>query len=106
MQKNLQVDNYQVDFNEFETSLHENLGLKNFNSNWWPKGWCKHYCSTSLEPAFQGQQRSVKIQILRCIWTIPNTIKKQKEQNYARFCTLFHNGISQILDNQKFMVAF
>ena len=33
IEKNLQGDNYQVDFNEFETSLQENFGLKNFDSS-------------------------------------------------------------------------
>ncbi len=34
IEKNLQVFNYKVDFNELETSLQENLGLKNFDSSW------------------------------------------------------------------------
>ncbi len=39
IEKNLQVDNYQLGFKEFDTSLQENLGLKNFDSSWCPKGW-------------------------------------------------------------------
>ncbi len=66
MEKNLQDDNYKVNFNEFETSIQENLGLKSFDSSWWPKEGCKHFCSTSLEPAFKRQQKSDKIQNLRC----------------------------------------
>ena len=56
MQKNLQVDNYQVDFNEFETFLPENLGLQNFDSS--QKAGRKHYCSISLKPAFQIKTRN------------------------------------------------
>ena len=38
IKKILQVDNYEIDFKKFETSLQENLGLKNLYSSWWPKG--------------------------------------------------------------------
>ena len=37
IEKYLQVDNYQLDFNEFEPSLQENLDLNNLDSCWWPK---------------------------------------------------------------------
>ena len=45
----------------------------------------KHYCSTSLEPAFQGQQKSVKIQNLSCIWTIPHAINEPKRLKLYSF---------------------
>ena len=35
---NIQIDNYQVDLEEFETSLQENSGLNNFDNSWWQKG--------------------------------------------------------------------
>jgi len=52
IEKNLQVDNYQVFFNEFETSLQENLGLKNFDSSWWLKGWSQTLLQHNLRTSF------------------------------------------------------
>ena len=46
-------DNNQVDFKEFETLLQENLGLKNFDSSWWPKGRLQTLLQHILRTNFQ-----------------------------------------------------
>ena len=62
---------------EFET-LPNNLGLNDLIVAGSQGADHKDFCSTSLEPAWWGQQKSDIIQNLRCIWTMPHDINKPK----------------------------